>query len=366
LNEERLEHKGSRKPWQAPALYGWSAHDGRWRRRCCPPDPESRDPSEEVGPDEAAWLDALLVRLAIDRLPAAVFLLDKQGTVVEAVGAEAKKLTGDAGAVGRSLDELFEDEPDAHDALRRGLRGQIAAWSGPLGRGWYDFRIAPLLDAAGESVVVAGLAIDVTAQHRTEVELRARGDHLAAVSDGVALAFAEAVELREPYMAGHQRRVAELAVAVARRLRWQEPRIANLKYAALLHDVGRLSGPAELLARPEAIPSSQWPLVEAHCAAAAAMLRDVPLGSQVVGAIRQHHERLDGSGYPQGLRAADILSEARILAVADVVEAMSAPRPYRPAWGLEAVLATLEAGRGRLFDENVVEACVEVLEGRVA
>jgi HD-GYP domain-containing protein (c-di-GMP phosphodiesterase class II) len=96
------------------------------------------------------------------------------------------------------------------------------------------------------------------------------------------------------------------------------------------------------------------------------MLSEVPLGSQVITAIRQHHERLDGSGYPEALQGIDILPEARILAVADVVEAMSSPRPFRPAWGLEAVLAELHAARGLRFDADVVDACVAVLEERVA
>ncbi|MCX7843973.1 MAG: HD-GYP domain-containing protein [Candidatus Bipolaricaulota bacterium] len=169
------------------------------------------------------------------------------------------------------------------------------------------------------------------------------------------------MDLREPYTAGHQRRVAELACAIAQELGLSAERIQGLRVAALLHDVGKaLFVPIEILSKPGKLTDLEMALIREHPRAGYEILRRVEFPWPVAEIVHQHHERLDGSGYPRGLKGEAILLEARILAVADVVEAMSSHRPYRPALGVEAALAEIREKAGKLYDPKVVEACLRV------
>lgn len=178
--------------------------------------------------------------------------------------------------------------------------------------------------------------------------------------DGTIMALSRAMETRDPYTAGHQRRVASLACAVGERLDIPDAILWGLRTAALLHDIGKLSVPAEVLAKPTRLSKAEFALVQCHAEAGARILDRIEFGAPIADIVRQHHERMDGSGYPEGLAGARILLEARILAVADVVEAMMSHRPYRPALGLDAALAELARGSGSVYDAGVVEACVDV------
>ncbi|MCR4392550.1 MAG: HD domain-containing protein [Candidatus Acetothermia bacterium] len=174
-----------------------------------------------------------------------------------------------------------------------------------------------------------------------------------------------ALELRDPHTAGHQRRVAELACAIARELGFSEERIQGLQVAVLLHDIGKmLYVPAEILCKPGKLSAQEMELVRIHPQAGYEVLRRIEFPWPVAEVVRQHHERLDGSGYPHGLKGEEILLEARILAVADVVEAMTSHRPYRPALGVDQALAEIQKEKGRLYDPQVVEACLAVFERR--
>ena len=194
---------------------------------------------------------------------------------------------------------------------------------------------------------------DVTDRHRAEERLR------LTLKAAVA-ALGATTELRYPYTAGHQRRVAELAGAIAAELGWSEEQIETLRIAALLHDIGKIVVPAEILAKPGRLTELEMELVRQHAQAGAATIAHIDFGDAIAAAIAQHHERLDGSGYPAGLTGDQILPGARILAVADVVEAMMSHRPYRPAQPTEAALAEIEAGAGRIYDAVCCEAVLRL------
>ena len=179
--------------------------------------------------------------------------------------------------------------------------------------------------------------------------------------EAIAEMAARAVELRDPYTAGHQRRVAQLAQAIAEKLGLDEEIVDRIRIAAKLHDVGKLSIPAEILSKPGKLLPPEYELVKGHAQAAHEMLDHVDIGWPLADMVGQHHERLDGSGYPDGLVGDQIMLEARILAVADVVEAMSSHRPYRPSLGVEYALAEISMNRETQYDSDVVDACVLVM-----
>jgi PAS domain S-box-containing protein len=166
--------------------------------------------------------------------------------------------------------------------------------------------------------------------------------------DAIVAVVMRTVEMRDPYTAGHQQRVALLASAMAE----------HLGVAARLHDTGKVTIPAEILAKPGPLSLVEYALMKGHAQATADILLSVKLDWPLAVVVRQHHERLDGSGYPDGLLGEDILPMARVLAVADVVEAMSSHRPYRPAKGVDAALDEISSGRGVLYDPVAVDACL--------
>jgi PAS domain S-box-containing protein len=182
-----------------------------------------------------------------------------------------------------------------------------------------------------------------------------------AVSGTVA-AMGALVETRDPYTAGHERRVAELSAAIARRLGLRRDEIEHLTLTARTHDIGKIAVPAEILTKPSRLSQVEYELIKQHPQVAADILSTIDFGYPVAEVVLQHHERLDGSGYPRGLSGDDILLPARILAVSDVVEAMSSHRPYRPALGLGPALTEIREGAGRLYDADVVAACSRVFE----
>lgn len=174
------------------------------------------------------------------------------------------------------------------------------------------------------------------------------------------LAMAAMVEQRDPYTAGHQRRVAELAVAIATEMGLTPEQTVGLRMASVVHDIGKIHVPVEILSKPGTLSSAEYDIVKTHAKAGWEVLKNIDFSWPVAEIVYQHHERLDGSGYPRGLKDKDILLEARILMVADVVDAMAAHRPYRPALGIMTALQEVMQHKKTLFDDKVVDACVKL------
>lgn len=174
-------------------------------------------------------------------------------------------------------------------------------------------------------------------------------------------ALVAAIEAKDPFIRGHSAEVSRIAVAIASEMQLPEPAIESLRVAAVLHDVGKISVPGEILNKPGKLSWPEWQLVKTHVAQGLRILSEANFPPPVKAAVAQHHERLDGSGYPQGLRADQIMLEARILAVADVFEAMTSHRPYRPAVSVAQSVEYLKGNVGTKFDPVVVDAFLKVL-----
>lgn len=177
-------------------------------------------------------------------------------------------------------------------------------------------------------------------------------------------AIAATVEIRDPYTAGHQRRVAEISVKIAEELRLPEDRILALRLAAVVHDVGKIKVPVEILNRPGRLSELEFSLIEEHPQAGYDILKEIDFPWPIAEIVYQHHERLDGSGYPRGLSGDQILRETQILSVADVVDAMTSHRPYRAGLGIEAALAEIARKRGMFFAEDAVDVCIKLFRER--
>lgn len=173
-------------------------------------------------------------------------------------------------------------------------------------------------------------------------------------------ALAEALGKRDPYTAGHQKRVADLGVKIADQMDLSDHQKAGVRLAGLVHDIGKIQIPSELLTKPSRLSDTEFQLIKDHPQAGYDILKDINFPWPVAAIVHQHHEKLDGSGYPHGLSGDRILLEARILTAADIVEAMSSHRPYRPALGMEAALAEIRRLRGNQLDPRVVDACLTV------
>lgn len=219
---------------------------------------------------------------------------------------------------------------------------------------------------------------ELLARVRTHLELNHLRNHLEVLVDERTVALRESerklraslldsitalaaiVEMRDPYTAGHQRRVAQLAVAIARELKLPDEQIEGIHLASVVHDVGKVRVPAEILTKPGKLTGNEFAIIKEHSQNGFEILKTIDFPWAIAQIVQQHHERLDGSGYPQGLTSSQILLESKIVAVADVVESMTSHRPYRPGLGLDVALAEVEQHKGLLFDPLVVEACVRL------
>ncbi len=182
------------------------------------------------------------------------------------------------------------------------------------------------------------------------------------VLEQVVTTLSMTTEIRDPYTAGHQRRVAELAVAIARELEFSDDFLKCLRITGLLHDIGKIVVPAEILSKPGKLSDLELGLIKTHARSGYEILKGVKFPWDIATIVLQHHEHLDGSGYPAGLKGSDIMLEARILAVADAVEAMASHRPYRPGLGLEKALEEMNNQRGVWYEAQAVDACLRVFE----
>jgi putative two-component system response regulator len=197
---------------------------------------------------------------------------------------------------------------------------------------------------------------------RVMEELRLNLDKFRRAVEGFVQAISVAVEMRDPYTAGHQQRVAEVACAIAHRLQLSEDATYGLRMASVIHDLGKITVPAGILSKPGKLSHLEYELIKNHVQAGYDILRSIEFPWPLAEIVLQHHERLDGSGYPQGLKGDRIMLEARILAVADVFETMASHRPYRPSLGLDQALNEIRIHCGTLYDRQAAQACLALIK----
>lgn len=217
-------------------------------------------------------------------------------------------------------------------------------------------------DGTLESIICFG--VDITERKQAEHELKQSLERLHRNTVGVINALAFTVELKDPYTSGHQRRVAQVACAIAKEMGLSEEQVDATRLAGIVHDIGKISVPSEILSKPGKINETEFSLIKAHPQVGYDVLKTIEFPLPIAQILLQHHEMMDGSGYPSGLRGKDILLEARILCVADVVEAMASHRPYRPAMGIGKALEEISRNRDILYDSDVVNACLRVFTQR--
>ncbi len=223
-------------------------------------------------------------------------------------------------------------------------------------------RAAPLYNTKGEIVGAIESVRDITERKQAEEDLIKSHEKLEAIFSGTVNALAVTTEKRDQYTSGHQHRVATLACEIAREMGLSEKTIDDIKIAGTLHDIGKLYVPLDILSQPGRLTDIEYLFIKTHPAAGYDILKSIPFDAPIAEIILQHHERMDGSGYPRGLAGEQILLPARIIAVADVFEAMASHRPYRASLGIDKAMEEIQKNAGRLYDQNVVEACVRLVQ----
>jgi response regulator RpfG family c-di-GMP phosphodiesterase len=223
-----------------------------------------------------------------------------------------------------------------------------------------EIRAMPRIDRNGRAVGLIHVVRDITSRKITEGQLQHSLDSLRKAVKATIQTMVSAVEARDPYTAGHQHRSADLSRAITTEMGLPQETIDCIRMAGQIHDIGKLSIPAEILSKPTKLSNLEFALIKEHARRGFEMLKDVDSPWPLAEIVHQHHERMDGSGYPRKLKGEEILMEARILTVADVVEAMASHRPYRPGLGIEAALGEIEKNRGLYYDAAVADSCLRV------
>jgi PAS domain S-box-containing protein/putative nucleotidyltransferase with HDIG domain len=304
-------------------------------------------------------------RRTFDAMSDSVALFDREGLVRRCNLATTALVGRDFEyIVGRPCYEVFHGMHDYHEhcpQLRAVRSGRSETSIMEQDGAWLRVTFEPEFDDAGTFRGGIHIVTDVTDLKQAEARVEDALERQKRTTEGVIGALSRVVAVRDPYTSGHEQRVSRLAVAVAQRLGADEDVLHCVRVAGLLHDIGKIVVPADILSKPGRLSEAEFALVREHARAATEILATVAFDCPVAEVVSQHHERLDGSGYPAGLSGEAIRLEARILAVADVAEAMLSHRPYRAALPLEEVLAEIEGGAGTRYDAAVCAAAVGVL-----
>jgi len=220
--------------------------------------------------------------------------------------------------------------------------------------------LAPIREDDGETAGTVLVFRDITERKRMEEERQQAVDRLRKAMGATVQSMAVVVETRDPYTAGHQRRVADLACAIATEMGLTTDQIDGIRTTGTIHDIGKISIPAEILSKPTKLSGNEFGLIKVHPQSGYDIFKDIDFPWPVARMVLEHHERMNGSGYPQGLPGDKLLIESRIIAVADVVEAMASHRPYRPGLGIDKALDEISKNKGILYDREVVAACLRL------
>jgi PAS domain S-box-containing protein/putative nucleotidyltransferase with HDIG domain len=222
----------------------------------------------------------------------------------------------------------------------------------------------PLKNKKGEPTGVLGIFWDITDRVKNLQKLKASITKLQSTIEGAIVTMAHVVEIKDPYTAGHQNRVAQLAYEIAKEMHLPRKKLEAIRMATSIHDIGKIFIPMDILTKPSKLNEIEFNFIKTHPAEAYKILKDIEFPYPIGKIVYQHHERVNGSGYPQGLKKDKICMEARILTVADVVEAMSSHRPYRPAFKIEEALKEIEKNAGILYDKDVVNTCLKIFHNK--
>ena len=267
-------------------------------------------------------------------------------------------LTGLKDVVGKRVTEVIPGIRESDPELLK-IYGRVAATGNPEK---FETHVKSLDEwfwisvySPGKEHFVAIFDV-ITERKRTEKKIAEYVRQLESSMEGTLVAISNMVEKRDPYTAGHENRVGIIAGDIAREMGWPEEKCRELQLIGLVHDIGKIAVPAEILTKPGRLSAIEYDLVKIHVEQGYEILKDVEFPLPIAEIIRQHHERMDGSGYPRGLAGEEILPEARILAVADVVESMASHRPYRPALGMDVAIGEVTRNRALRFDAAVVDA----------
>jgi HD-GYP domain-containing protein (c-di-GMP phosphodiesterase class II) len=225
---------------------------------------------------------------------------------------------------------------------------------------WMELVISGIRNDQGVLTRIHGVSRDISERKMAEEKLHQTLDSLKKAVGTTIQVLVSAVESRDTYTSGHQSRSANLACVIATEMGLTQEKIEGIRMAGSIHDIGKLSIPAEILSKPTKLTEIEFSLIKQHSLSGYEMLKDVESPWPLAEIVHQHHERMNGSGYPRNLKGDEILLEARIMAVADVVEAMASHRPYRPTLGIEAALEEIEKNRGILYDNTVVDTCLRL------
>jgi len=220
---------------------------------------------------------------------------------------------------------------------------------------WTHSQAELIRDSSGKPIQLIGTTFDISKRRQAEEALKAS-------LNGTIVVISKAVEARDPYTAGHQQRVARLAHCIAQEMGLGSDRIDGLRMGATIHDIGKIHLPAEILSKPAKLTETEFEFIKSHAQVGYDILKDIKFPWPIADIAHQHHERLDGTGYPQGLKGEEICLEARIVAVADVVEAISSHRPYRPSLGINVALEEIEAHRGEWYEPVAVDICLRLFQ----
>jgi len=221
-----------------------------------------------------------------------------------------------------------------------------------------------LRDVQARPVEVLAIARDISEQKQAQEEAKQNTERLLRAMEHAIQAMTIVVEMRDPHTAGHQQRATQLACAIAKEMGLSKEQIGGLRLAGLIHDIGKVRVPAEILMNPDGLSEPEFMMIKAHPRLGYEILRTIDFPWPVAQIVLQHHERMDGSGYPSGLSGEDIIVEARILAVSDVVDAMASHRPYRAALGIDKALEEISQNKGVLYDSKAVDACLTLFRNK--
>lgn len=310
------------------------------------------------------------LRTIIDTEPECVKTIDANGNLLDMNPAGLALLEVDC------LDEIVGKpilnyvDKQYHEAFRKLSRDVFSGQSGILefeitgrkgGHHFMETHAAPIMENGKVSALLA-VTRDISQHKHAEKVLRDSAEEKQLLLTQTVQSVALTVEKRDPYTSGHQTRVAELSILIAEEMGLDKERIRGIHLGATIHDIGKIYVPAEILNRPGRLSEAEFGLIQSHPQIGYDIMKDVEFPWPVNEIIYQHHERMDGSGYPQGLKGDEISMEARIVAVADVVEAISSHRPYRPALGLDKGIEEIKRGRGGAYDADVVDACIRLYD----